>query len=80
MDIPVRYKEVPTGTCELDPNVKSYSGYVDVAEDQHYFFWFLYVLPFLFSLVNFASLLAPSWVQIRFQTARLVWSWVMGGF
>ncbi|KAN0114845.1 alpha/beta-hydrolase [Hyaloscypha variabilis] len=37
--IPVRYKEVPTGICELDPNVKSYSGYVDVAENQHIFFW-----------------------------------------
>jgi carboxypeptidase D len=34
MGIPVRYKEVPTGICELDPNVKSYSGYVDVAENQ----------------------------------------------
>jgi hypothetical protein len=44
LDIPVRYKEVPTGICELDPNVKSYSGYVDVEEGQHYFFWFLYVL------------------------------------
>jgi len=22
LDIPVRYKEVPTGICELDPNVK----------------------------------------------------------
>ncbi|KAI1384421.1 alpha/beta-hydrolase [Hypoxylon trugodes] len=40
LDIPVRYKEVPTGICELDPDVKSYSGYVDVAEDQHIFFWF----------------------------------------
>lgn len=40
MDIPVRYKEVPTGICELDPNVKSYSGYVDVAENEHIFFWF----------------------------------------
>ncbi|KAI1092402.1 carboxypeptidase S1 [Rostrohypoxylon terebratum] len=38
--IPVRYKEVPAGTCELDPNVKSYSGYADVAEDQHIFWWF----------------------------------------
>lgn len=36
----VRYKEVPTGTCELDPNVKSFSGYVDTAENQHIFFWF----------------------------------------
>ncbi|KAI1350522.1 Alpha/Beta hydrolase protein [Xylaria sp. FL0043] len=39
-DIPVRYKEVPTGICELDPDVKSYSGYADVGEDQHIFFWF----------------------------------------
>ncbi|KAK5627995.1 hypothetical protein RRF57_003710 [Xylaria bambusicola] len=39
-NIPVRYKEVPTGICELDPNVKSYSGYADVGEDQHIFFWF----------------------------------------
>lgn len=38
--IPVRYKEVPTGICELDPNVKSYSGYADVAENEHIFFWF----------------------------------------
>jgi hypothetical protein len=38
--INVRYKEVPTGTCELDPNVKSYSGYADVEDDQHVFFWF----------------------------------------
>lgn len=36
----VRYKEVPTGICELDANVKSYSGYVDVAPDKHVFFWF----------------------------------------
>lgn len=39
-NISVRYKEVPTGICELDPNVKSYSGYADVAEDQHIFWWF----------------------------------------
>lgn len=36
----VRYKQVPTGICEQDPNVKSYSGYVDVAPDQHIFWWF----------------------------------------
>jgi carboxypeptidase D len=29
--IPVRYKQVPTGICELDPDVKSYSGYADVS-------------------------------------------------
>ncbi|KAJ1023142.1 hypothetical protein NDA16_003295 [Ustilago loliicola] len=40
LDIPVRFKEVPSGTCETDPNVKSFSGYVDVEEDQHIFFWF----------------------------------------
>lgn len=40
LDIPVRYKEVPTGTCEIDPHVKSFSGYVDVEEDEHIFFWF----------------------------------------
>ncbi|KAI9692041.1 MAG: hypothetical protein M1820_009576 [Bogoriella megaspora] len=36
----VRYKEVPTGICELDPNVKSYTGYTDVEENQHIFWWF----------------------------------------
>ena len=39
-NISVRYKEVPAGICELDPSVKSYSGYADVAEDQHIFWWF----------------------------------------
>ncbi|MCJ1228497.1 hypothetical protein MMC12_005158 [Toensbergia leucococca] len=38
--IPVRYKQVPTGICELDPTVKSFSGYADVAPNQHIFFWF----------------------------------------
>lgn len=36
----VRYKEVPNGICELDPNVKSYSGYADVSENEHIFWWF----------------------------------------
>lgn len=40
LDIPVRWKEVPEGICELTPGVKSYSGYVDIFEDQHVFFWF----------------------------------------
>ncbi|QSZ34791.1 hypothetical protein DSL72_007649 [Monilinia vaccinii-corymbosi] len=40
LDIPVRYKEVPTGVCELDPNVRSYSGYVDIGQDEHIFWWF----------------------------------------
>ena len=38
--IPVRYKQVPTGICEMDPNVKSYSGYADVAPGEHIFWWF----------------------------------------
>ena len=40
LDIPVRYKEVPDGICETTPGVKSYSGYVDIAENQHIFWWF----------------------------------------
>lgn len=36
----MRYKEVPTGICELTPGVKSYSGYVDIAPEQHIFWWF----------------------------------------
>lgn len=39
-NVPVRYKQVPSGICEQNPNVKSFSGYADVAEDQHSFFWF----------------------------------------
>ena len=36
----VRYKQVPTGICEMDPSVKSYSGYADVAPGEHIFWWF----------------------------------------
>lgn len=36
----VRYKSVPAGICETNPSVKSYSGYVDTAENEHMFFWF----------------------------------------
>src|SRR5271169_4495027 len=39
-NISVRYKEVPTGICEQNPNIKSFSGYVDIAPNQHIFFWF----------------------------------------
>src|ERR1700712_2902323 len=39
-NISVRYKEVPTGICELDPDVKSYSGYADIGENEHVFWWF----------------------------------------
>jgi len=40
LDLPVRYKQVPDGICELTPGVKSYSGYVDIDEQQHLFWWF----------------------------------------
>ena len=39
-NISVRYKQVPSGICELNPNVQSIAGYADVAPDQHVFFWF----------------------------------------
>lgn len=39
-DLPVRWKEVPEGICETTPGVKSFSGYVDIAEHEHIFFWF----------------------------------------
>ena len=39
-NITVRYKQVPAGICELDPKVKSFSGYADVEENQHIFWWF----------------------------------------
>ena len=39
-DISIRYKQVPTGICEQNPKVKSFSGYADVADDQHIFWWF----------------------------------------
>jgi hypothetical protein len=39
-NIIVRRKQVPIGHCELDANIKSYSGYADIAPDQHIFFWF----------------------------------------
>ncbi|APA10658.1 hypothetical protein SS1G_12499 [Sclerotinia sclerotiorum 1980 UF-70] len=40
LDLQVRYKEVPSGICELQEGVKSLSGYVDVEEGQHIFWWF----------------------------------------
>lgn len=39
-NVSVRYKQVPPGICELNPKVKSYSGYADVGENQHIFWWF----------------------------------------
>ncbi|CEJ94632.1 hypothetical protein VHEMI10151 [[Torrubiella] hemipterigena] len=38
--VPIRYKQVPNGICELNPKVKSFSGFADVAKDEHMFFWF----------------------------------------
>ena len=39
LNLPVRYKQVPEGICELTPGVKSYSGYVDIGGDEHIFWW-----------------------------------------
>ena len=38
--VAVRYKAVPAGICEQNPDVKSFSGYADVSEDEHIFWWF----------------------------------------
>lgn len=39
-NVTVRYKSVPAGICEQDPDVKSFAGYADVSEGQHIFWWF----------------------------------------
>ncbi|KIX05720.1 uncharacterized protein Z518_03692 [Rhinocladiella mackenziei CBS 650.93] len=39
-NITVRYKSVPPGICEQDPDVKSFAGYADVAPSEHIFWWF----------------------------------------
>lgn len=36
----VRYKKVTPGICEIDPTIKSFSGYVDISPGEHIFFWF----------------------------------------
>lgn len=36
--VTIRYKE--PGICETTPGVNSYSGYVDLDDDTHMFFWF----------------------------------------
>ncbi|KAK5074898.1 hypothetical protein LTR64_001103 [Lithohypha guttulata] len=38
--INVRYKQVPAGICEQNPNVRSFSGFADVSENEHIFWWF----------------------------------------
>ncbi|KZF19851.1 putative carboxypeptidase S1 [Xylona heveae TC161] len=39
--VTIRYKEPgKAGVCETTPGVNSYSGYVDLADDIHTFFWF----------------------------------------
>lgn len=40
-NVTVRYKEPgQEGVCETTPGVKSYSGYVDLDQQTHMFFWF----------------------------------------
>lgn len=71
--IEVRYKEVPTGICELDPDVKSFSGYADVEEGQHVFFWF-------FEARNEDPETAPLTVCLNFTFAVFLgWAgWILG--
>jgi carboxypeptidase C (cathepsin A) len=37
--VTVRCKSIPVGTCELNPNVKSYSGYADIPNTNQSIFW-----------------------------------------
>ncbi len=39
-NVTIRYTEVPAGICEMDQDVKSFSGYADIAPNQHIFWWF----------------------------------------
>jgi len=40
-NVTIRYKEPgKEGVCETTPGVNSYSGYVDLSDDIHMFFWF----------------------------------------
>lgn len=40
-NITIRYKEPgKDGVCETTPGVNSYSGYIDLDENHHTFFWF----------------------------------------
>lgn len=40
-NVTMRYKEPSEqGVCESSPGVKSYSGYLDLDDDTHMFFWF----------------------------------------
>lgn len=39
----VRYKQVPNGVCETNPDVKSYSGYADVGPSKnHHLYWMFF--------------------------------------
>lgn len=38
--VTVRFKQVPNGICETNPNVKSFAGYADVSPTQHIYFMF----------------------------------------
>lgn len=40
LGLTVRYKQVPPQICKLPPGVSSYSGFVDVDEHTHIFWWF----------------------------------------
>lgn len=40
-NVTIRYKEPgKEGVCETTPGVNSYSGYIDLDENSHTFFWF----------------------------------------
>ena len=90
-NISVRYKPVPPGICELSPTVKSYTGYADVADDQHIFFWFFEARdvdpkeapltvwmnggPGSSSMIGLFGELGPCWVDGKGVVRDNAWSW-----
>lgn len=95
LNISVRYKEVPLGVCNLDPNVRSFSGYADVAPDEHIFFWFFEASnvnpekaplsvwinggPGSSSMIGLFQEVGPCWIDSEGVVRKNEWGWNRSG-
>ncbi|KAI9927429.1 hypothetical protein MW887_003042 [Aspergillus wentii] len=75
LDTPVRYKQVPTGICETDPSVKSFSGYLDVGQDEHLFFWFFEARPGSSSMIGLFQENGPCGIDANGSVYNNPYSW-----